>query len=48
MLFIEGGGDEQIKDELEAYNPLMPNGDELVATMLIEIEDAVRRKKQLH
>ncbi len=48
MLFIEGGGDDQIKDELEAYNPLMPNGDELVSTMLIEIEDADRRKKQLH
>ena len=48
MLFIEGGGDEQINDEIEAYNPLLPDGNELVATLLIEIEDADRRKKQLH
>ena len=31
MLFIEGGGDEQINDEIEAYNPLLPDGNELVA-----------------
>jgi hypothetical protein len=47
MLFIEKGGDEQIAGELEAYNPLIPNGSELVATMLIEIEDPVRRAAAL-
>jgi hypothetical protein len=47
MLFIEKGGDAQIDGELEAYNPLVPNGTELVATMLIEIEDAVRRAQTL-
>ena len=28
MLYIERGGEEQIADELEAYNPLIPNGAE--------------------
>ena len=26
MLYIEKGGEEQLKDELTAYNPLIPNG----------------------
>jgi len=43
MLFIEKGGDEQLEDELRAYNPLVPNGNELVATMMFEIDDPVRR-----
>src|SRR3954470_5184707 len=43
MLRIEKGGDEQIAGELEAYNPLIPQGDELIATMMLEIEDANRR-----
>jgi len=43
MLFIEKGGEAQIEGELDAYNPLIPKGDELVATMMIEIEHAVRR-----
>ena len=43
MLFIERGGDEQVADELAAYNPLIPNGDELVATMMFEIDDPDRR-----
>ena len=30
MLYIEKGGDEQLKDELAAYNPLVPNGKELL------------------
>ena len=34
MLYIEKGGDEQLKDELIAYNPLVPNGKELVATII--------------
>lgn len=45
MLYIEKGGDEQIEGELAAYNPLIPQGQELVATMMIEIEDEnVRRR----
>lgn len=43
MLHIEKGGDEQLADELSAYNPLIPQGNELVATVMFEIEDPVRR-----
>ncbi len=44
MLFIEKGGDEQIEDELAAYNPLIPKGKELVCTVMFEINDEVRRR----
>src|SRR5580704_4487454 len=47
MLRIEKGGAEQIAGELEAYNPLIPQGDELIATFMIEIEDAERRDREL-
>lgn len=47
MLFIEKGGEAQIDDELRAYNPLIPKGDELVATLMLEIEDPVRRDREL-
>ena len=47
MLYIEKGGEEQIADELEAYNPLIPQGSELVATLMFEIDDENRRKKVL-
>jgi hypothetical protein len=47
MLRIEKGGDEQIAGELEAYNPLIPQGDELIATLMLEIEDATRRHNTL-
>ncbi|MEZ5708326.1 MAG: DUF3501 family protein [Blastomonas sp.] len=43
MLRVERGGDEQLADELAAYNPMIPNGRELTATLMFEIEDAVRR-----
>ena len=43
MLRIERGGEAQIADELAAYNPLVPNGRELVATLMFEIENATRR-----
>jgi hypothetical protein len=43
MLFIEKGGEAQIADELSAYNPLVPKGRELVATVMFEIDDPVRR-----
>jgi hypothetical protein len=47
MLFIEKGGEAQIEDELHAYNPLIPQGSELIATMMVEIEDPVRRAQIL-
>ena len=47
MLRIEKGGEEQIAGELDAYNPLIPQGDELIATMMLEIEDANRRNTTL-
>ena len=43
MLYIEKGGDEQLKDELAAYNPLIPNGKELTATLMFEIDNPVSR-----
>ena len=43
MLHIEKGGDEQLKDELTAYNPLVPNGKELTATLMFEIDNPVSR-----
>jgi hypothetical protein len=47
MLATERGGEAQIVDELEAYNPLIPKGSELVATVMFEIEDPVQRDKLL-
>jgi hypothetical protein len=47
MLLIEKGGAEQIPDELAAYNPLVPQGRELVATIMFEVEDPVRRAEVL-
>ena len=43
MLYIEKGGDDQLKDELAAYNPLVPNGKELTATLMFEIDNPVSR-----
>ena len=47
MLYIEKGGEAQITDELSAYNPLIPQGSELVATVMFEIEDPDRRAREL-
>ena len=47
MLFIEKGGAEQLPDELTAYNPLIPTGSELVATVMFEIDDPLRRARVL-
>lgn len=47
MLLIEKGGEAQIADELAAYNPLIPQGRELVATVMFEIEDPIRRASLL-
>ena len=48
MLHIEKGGDEQLKDELAAYNPLIPNGKELVATLMFEIDEPELRTNFLN
>ena len=48
MLRIERGGEEQIAGELEAYNPLIPRGDALIATLMLEIDDPVRRERELY
>jgi len=47
MLHIEKGGDEQLKDELVAYNPLVPKGKELVATLMFEIDNPNKRAEFL-
>jgi Protein of unknown function (DUF3501) len=47
MLYIEKGGHAQLEDELTAYNPLIPQGSELVATVMFEIDDPVRRARML-
>ena len=47
MLRIEKGGAEQIEGELAAYNPLIPQGDELIATLMLEIEDETIRARTL-
>ena len=43
MLYIEKGGAEQLEDELTAYNPMIPQGKELTATLMFEIDDPARR-----
>ena len=43
MLHIEKGGREQIAGELETYNPLIPQGRELIATLMLEIDEPARR-----
>ena len=48
MLRIEKTFEERgIQDELDAYVPLIPDGTNLKATMMIEYEDPVLRKEQL-
>jgi hypothetical protein len=47
MLRAERGGEEQLKDELAAYNPLVPKGADLVATIMFEINDPVERHRFL-
>ena len=43
MLYIEKGGNEQLQDELSAYNPLIPKGKELTATLMFEIDNPISR-----
>lgn len=47
MLYIEKGGEAQIADELDAYNALIPQGRELIATVMFEIADEVQRRNFL-
>jgi hypothetical protein len=47
MLHIEKGGAEQLPGELETYNPLIPQGSELIATLMLEIDDPNRRTAML-
>jgi hypothetical protein len=48
MLRIEKTFEEAgIQDELDAYNPLVPDGSNLKATMLIEYEDVAERREAL-
>ena len=47
MLYIEKGGEAQIADELSAYNPLIPQKGELVATVMFEIDDEAQRNRVL-
>ena len=48
MLHIERGGEEQVAGELEAYNPLVPRGDALIATLMLEFDDPERRERELY
>ena len=48
MLYIEKGGSDQLEDELSAYNPLIPKGKELVATLMFEIDSALSRTEFLN
>ena len=48
MLRIEKTFEEEgIQDEIDAYDPLVPDGTNFKATMLIEYEDVEERKKAL-
>jgi hypothetical protein len=47
MLYIEKGGEDQVEDEIAAYNPLIPQGNNLVATVMLEIDDPARRSNVL-
>jgi hypothetical protein len=47
MLHIEKGGAEQVQGELDAYNPLIPQGSELIATLMLEIDEPNRRAAML-
>ena len=48
MLYIEKGGSQQLHDELRAYNPLIPKGNELVATLMFEIDNPLSRTEFLN
>ena len=47
MVYIENGGEDQINDEISAYRSLIPDGQELVATVMIEIDNPIKRAEFL-
>ena len=47
MVFIENGGDTQIKEEIEAYKSLVPSGNDLVATLMVEVDNPIKRAELL-
>ena len=47
MVYIEDGGEQQIDDEILAYKSLIPNGSELVATVMVEIDNPTKRAEFL-
>ena len=47
MVFIENGGEEQIQEEISAYKSLIPNGKELIATVMVEIDSPIKRSEVL-
>ena len=47
MAYVEKISGEEVQLEIDSYNPLIPNGKELIATMMIEIDDPLRRKNFL-
>ena len=47
MVFIENGGEEQIQEEISAYKSLIPNGKELIATVMVEIDSPIKRAEVL-
>jgi len=47
MAYVEKITREELDEELASYNPLVPNGRELTTTMMIEIDDPLRRKNFL-
>lgn len=44
MIFVEGSN---VSEELQAYNPLVPNGNNLIVTLMFEIENPIRRDQIL-
>lgn len=47
MAYVEKITKQELNEELKSYNPLVPDGRELTATMMIEIDDPLRRKNFL-
>ncbi len=47
MLVVENGGDKQIDDELHGYNPLLPQGNNLVFMFMLEYTSTQVRNVQL-
>ena len=45
MVFIENGGEEQIQEEIDAYKSLIPNGKELIATVMVKLIIHLKRAR---